>query len=49
MTLVAPEYFDFGLEVMEKVSGALTTRKMQTKMGSTKESKRKMLHDKYLL
>ena len=45
MTPLALDYFDSEPEAIEKASGILTIKKMQTKMGKTKESKGKLLHD----
>ena len=49
LTLVNPKHFDFGLRVLEWVSEAVTTEKLESTMGVTKQAKDKLLVDKNLI
>jgi hypothetical protein len=40
MTLVSEEYFDFGIELMKKVSSSITVEKLQNDLDVTATAKK---------
>ena len=49
MTLVSEEYFDFGVELMKKVSSSLTVEKLQNDLDVTATAKQSILQDDELI
>ena len=43
-----PKHFDFGLEVMRRLSEAVTVEKLGSSLGVTREEKEKLLNDEKL-
>jgi len=49
MTLVSEKYFDFGIELMEKVSSSITVEKLQNDLDVTAIAKQSILQDNELI
>jgi hypothetical protein len=49
MTLVSEEYFDFGIELMKKVSSSVTVQKLQNDLDVTATAKQSILQDDKLI
>ena len=49
MTLVPEEYFDFGVELMKKVSSSITVEKLQNDLDVTAPAKEAILEDNELI
>jgi hypothetical protein len=49
MTLVSEEYFDFGVELMKKVSSSITVEKLQNDLDVTAAAKQAILEDNELI